>query len=121
MRDIQKVLDMWGAWVASDSNGVDWPRVAAGFKGITPPPRKSRQQCCDDDGIAIDTAVGRLKNHNYDSYELLILYYVLRVPFRKIGKMKHCSDTHICKRIQAAEGFIDGCLAMAGITLELDC
>ncbi len=35
MRDIQMVLERWG-WAASDSSGVDYSPIAAGFKGIFP-------------------------------------------------------------------------------------
>ncbi len=34
MRDIQMVLERWGGWAASDSSGVDYSPIAAGFKGF---------------------------------------------------------------------------------------
>ncbi|EAX6962029.1 antitermination protein, partial [Salmonella enterica] len=49
MRDIQQVLERWGAWVADNREDVCWPPVAAGFSGIIPSKVKSRIQCCDDD------------------------------------------------------------------------
>ncbi|MEZ2855731.1 antiterminator Q family protein, partial [Escherichia coli] len=47
MRDIQMVLERWGAWAASDSSGVDYSPIAAGFKGLLPYTSKTRQACSD--------------------------------------------------------------------------
>ncbi|SQN51663.1 antitermination protein Q from phage origin [Escherichia coli] len=55
MRDIQMVLDRWGAWAASDSSGVDYSPIAAGFKGLLPYTSKTRQ-ACSDTGINSDAA-----------------------------------------------------------------
>ncbi|HDX9251885.1 TPA: antitermination protein, partial [Escherichia coli] len=48
MRDIQMVLERWGAWAANNHEDVTWSSVAAGFKGLIPSKVKSRPQCCDD-------------------------------------------------------------------------
>ncbi|HAP2503883.1 TPA: antitermination protein Q, partial [Escherichia coli] len=45
MRDIQMVLERWGAWAASDSSGVDYSPIAAGFKGLLPYTSKKRLAC----------------------------------------------------------------------------
>lgn len=34
MRDIQMVLERWGAWAANNHEDVTWSSIAAGFKGI---------------------------------------------------------------------------------------
>lgn len=54
MRDIQKVLERWGGWAASDSSGVDYSPIAAGFKGLLPQTSKSRLSCTDDDALIIE-------------------------------------------------------------------
>ena len=41
MRDIQIILERWGAWAASDSSGVDYSPMA-GFKGLLPYTSKAR-------------------------------------------------------------------------------
>lgn len=120
MRDIQFILNLWGSWAASNNSGVGWPSVSAGFKVLVSNKSRSRQQCCDDDGLVIDSIVSKLKRSNEDTYELLVLYYVFGFSFRKIAKIKKCSDTHVGKRLQSAEGFICGCLAMLDIKLECD-
>lgn len=28
MRDMQKVLDLWGGWAAADSSGIDYSHIA---------------------------------------------------------------------------------------------
>ncbi|ENB5393345.1 antitermination protein, partial [Escherichia coli] len=51
MRDIQQVLERWGAWAANNREDATWSSVAAGFKGIIPAKITSRPQCCDDDAM----------------------------------------------------------------------
>lgn len=36
MCDTYEMLELWGAWAASDNSGVDWQPIAAGFKGLLP-------------------------------------------------------------------------------------
>ena len=36
MRDIQMVLERWGAWAANNHEDVTWSSIAAGFKGLIP-------------------------------------------------------------------------------------
>ncbi|WP_284038271.1 antiterminator Q family protein, partial [Escherichia coli] len=47
MRDIQMVLERWGAWAANNHEDVTWSSIAAGFKGLIPSKVRSRPQCCD--------------------------------------------------------------------------
>ncbi|ELY5861518.1 antitermination protein Q, partial [Cronobacter sakazakii] len=54
MRDIQRVLELWGGWAASDSSGVDYSPIAAGFKGLLPQTNKTRLSCTDDDALIIE-------------------------------------------------------------------
>lgn len=44
MRDIQMVLERWGAWAANNHEDVTWSSIAAGFKGLIPSKVKSRPQ-----------------------------------------------------------------------------
>lgn len=120
MRDMYEVLDRWGAWAAADSSGVDWQPIAAGFKGLLPHGKKSRLQCDDDDGIMIDGCVGRLRNRKPEDYELLIAHFVIGISLRCIARKRKCSDGTIRKELQTVMGFIDGCLAALGVTLEMD-
>ncbi|MEG2040763.1 MAG: antiterminator Q family protein, partial [Hafnia sp.] len=48
MRDIQMVMERWGAWAANNKEDVCWNSIAAGFSGLIPSKVKSRPQCCDD-------------------------------------------------------------------------
>lgn len=112
MRDMYEVMDLWGAWAATDGNGVDWQPIAAGFKGLLPHGKKSRLQCDDDEGIMIDGCVARLRKYNFEEYELIIAHFVLGISLRTIAKKKKCSDGTIRKKIERAQGFISGCLNM---------
>ncbi|WJV64765.1 antiterminator Q family protein [Pectobacteriaceae bacterium C52] len=108
MPDIQYLLELWGAWAANDNSQVDWQPIAAGFKGLLPYTNKSRAQCCDDDGIMIDSCVARLKKYRIEEYELVILHYVFNISLRAIAKRRKCSDGTVRKDLQIALGFIEG-------------
>ena len=121
MRDIQMVLERWGAWVANNHEDVEWSSVAAGFKGLIPSKVKSRPQCSDDDGLIISSAMTVLKKKEPYQYELLEMYYVYGVTLLVLGVKLGISLNQVVIRLQKAEGFIDGCLAMLGVSLEIDC
>ena len=120
MRDIQMVLKRWGGWVASDSSGVNYSPVAAGFKGLLPQTCKTRLSCSDNDGLIINGAMARLKKHDPFLCVMLEWYYIHCIPVRIMGTKLGISHTQVLKRLQAAEGFIEGCLAMVDVTLEMD-
>ena len=121
MRDIQMVLERWGAWAANNHEDVTWSSIAAGFKGLIPSKVKSRPQCSDDDGLIISSAMTVLKKKEPYQYELLEMYYVYGVTLRVLGVKLGISLNQVVIRLQKAEGFIDGCLAMLGVSLEIDC
>ncbi|EFB9681558.1 antitermination protein [Escherichia coli] len=112
MCDTYDMMDLWGAWAAADSSGVDWQPIAAGFKCLLPHGKKSRLQCSDDEGIMIDGCVARLRKYKPDEYELIVAHFVIGISLRTIAKKRKCSDGTIRKELQAALGFIDGCRHM---------
>ncbi|HHI2551369.1 TPA: antiterminator Q family protein [Klebsiella aerogenes] len=119
-RDIQKILDRWGAWVAAEGNSVDYAPIAAGFKGLLPSTRRQRVSCCDDDGIMISAAMNVLKKKDAYLCSLLEWHYIRQIPLRAMAEKLGISHNHTSVRIQVAEGFIDGCLAALGVPLEMD-
>ncbi len=120
MRDIQQVLERWGAWVANNHEDVTWATVAAGFKGLIPSKVTSRPQCCDDDAMVICGCMARLNKNNTDMHELLMDYYVFGMTFMSLARKNGCSDTHIGKKLQNAEGVIEGMLMALDVKLEMD-
>ncbi|HHT0170863.1 antiterminator Q family protein [Klebsiella pneumoniae] len=112
MRDMYEIMDRWGAWAASDNSGVDWQPIAAGFKGLLPHGKKTRQQCDDDEGIMIDGCVARLRRYKPEGYELVIAHFVIGISLRTIAKKRKCSDGTIRKELQTAMGFIEGVLSI---------
>lgn len=120
MRDIQQVLERWGAWVANNHEDVTWSTVAAGFKGLIPSKVTSRPQCCDDDAMVICGCMARLNKNNTDMHELLMDYYVFGMTFMSLARKHGCSDTHIGKKLQNAEGVIEGMLMALDVKLEMD-
>ncbi len=120
MRDIQIVLERWGGWAANDSSGVDYSHIAAGFKGLLPPSVKSRPTCTDDDGLIIESCLARLKKKKPYEHSLLVAHYLYGFSKRSIARAKKKDEKLIRIEIQIAEGFIDGCLSMLEITLDMD-
>ena len=120
MRDMQKVVDLWGAWAASDSCTVDYSPIAAGFKGLLPQTGKTRLQCNDDDGLVIEGCMSRLYKKRPYEYQLLVVHYIYRVSKRQMAKYRKKSEKQIRIEMQMAEGFIEGCLSMLDIPLEMD-
>ncbi|EFU5484378.1 antitermination protein [Salmonella enterica] len=120
MRDIQQVLERWGAWAANNREDVVWSSIAAGFKGLIPNKVKSRPQCSDDDAMVICGCMARLNKNNTEMHELLMDYYVFGMTFISLGRKHGCSDTHIGKKLQNAEGIVEGMLMVLDVKLELD-
>lgn len=120
MRDIQLVLERWGQW-AKDNSGLDYSPIAAGFKGLLPNTSKSKPSCCDNDGLIVDGAVGRLKKVR-DERELgvIMLHYRFGVSKSEIARRWNVSEGNIRQKLMMAESFIEGCLAMTEATLEMD-
>lgn len=119
-RDMQKVLDMWGAWAASDACNIDYSSIAAGFKGLLPQTGKMRDTCTDDDGLIIEGCMARLiKKCPYD-YHLLVGHYIFRYSKRQMAKHRKKSEKQIRIEMMLAEGFIEGCLSMLNVPLEMD-
>lgn len=100
---------------------MDYSPIAAGFKGLLPDTRKSKPSCCDNDGLIIDGAVGRLKKVR-DERELgvIMLHYRYGVSKSVIARRWKISEGSVRQKLMMAESFIEGCLAMTGATLEMD-
>lgn len=120
MRDIHRVLERWGGWAAGGGSGLDYSSVAAGFRGLIAGGGKRRLSCPDNDGMIIDCAMGCLKKQDAYLYTLLMWHYVFNTPVRVMGEKLGVSHTLVLKRLQGAEGFIDGCLCTTGAELEID-
>lgn len=121
MRDIQLVLERWGGWAAEGRSRVGYASTAAGFSGLFPESEKVRLSCCDDDGMAIDSAIGQLvRVGRKDEYELIEKHYIHNRSKSEIARQMKCSEGKVRQKLMIAETFIDACLIMAGITLEMD-
>lgn len=120
MRDISKVLERWGGWAASDSSGVDYSSIAAGFKGLLPQKSKTRLSCTDDDAMIIESCLARLKQKKPYEHSLIIAYYLYHISKRKIAKANNKDEKLIRIEMQMAEGFVEGCLAVLEVGLDMD-
>lgn len=120
MRDIQKVLELWGGWAASDSSGVDYSPIAAGFKGLLSQTGKTRLSCTDDDALVIEGCISRLKQRRPYEHSLLVAHYLYGISKRSIARARKKDERLIRIEIQMAEGFVEGCLAMLNCKLDMD-
>ncbi|MEH5879954.1 antiterminator Q family protein [Klebsiella variicola] len=120
MRDISLVLERWGAWAAMDSSGVDYSHIAAGFKGLLPQTAKTRRSCSDNDALIIEGCMARLRNKKPYEHSLLVAHYIFGLSKRKIAKVRKKDEKLIRIEMQMAEGFIDGCLSMIDVDLDMD-
>lgn len=120
MRDIQIVLERWGAWAANNKEDVCWNSIAAGFSGLIPSKIKSRPQCSDDDAMVIVGCMATLNKKNPDAHDLLVDYYLFGKTFMALAKKHSCSDGHIGKLLQKAEGIVEGLLMALDVRLEID-
>ncbi|EPY5246130.1 TPA: antitermination protein Q [Klebsiella pneumoniae] len=120
MRDMQKVLDLWGGWASADSSGIDYSHIAAGFKGLLPQTGKTRLCCTDNDALIIEGCLARLRDKKPYEHSLLVAHYLYGISKRKIAKIQKKDEKLIRIEIHIAEGFIDGCLSILGVVLDLD-
>ncbi|MBZ7296934.1 antiterminator Q family protein [Klebsiella variicola] len=120
MRNIPLVLERWGGWASMDSSGVDYSHIAAGFKGLLPQRGKNRLSCSDDDALIIEGCLARLRDKKPHEHSLLVAHYLYGISKRKIAKVQKKDEKLIRIEIQMAEGFIEGCLAMLNVKLNMD-
>lgn len=120
MRDIQMVLERWGAWAAGGSTNIGYPRTAAGLSRLLPASRQGKPSCCDDDGMYINEAMIRLKKHDEYLCSLLEWHYIDNMALRAMATKLGISHNHVSVRLQAAESFIQGSLCTLDIKLEMD-
>jgi hypothetical protein len=121
MRNIQQVLERWGGWAADSNTAVSWAPIAAGFKGLVASSSSSRLSCSDDDGLIIDACVCRLQQvRKPKELDAIMLYYVHGLTKREIGRRAKVSEREIRRVLETAEGFIEGCLCMLDVRLQMD-
>jgi len=120
MRDISLVLERWAGWASSDNAGVDYSPIAAGFKGLLPQTGKTRLSCSDDDALVIESCLSQLQKRRPHEHSLLVAHYLYRISKRSLAKSQRKDEKLIRIQIEMAEGFIEGCLAMLEIRLEMD-
>lgn len=121
MRNIQQVLERWGGWAAQHNTAVNWSPIAAGFKGLITYGVSSRLSCSDDDGLIIDGCISRLQQlRKTEELNAIMLHYVYGLSKREIGRRAKISEREIRRVIETAEGFIEGCLCMLSVSLQMD-
>lgn len=120
MRDMSQILEHWAGWARSESAGIYYCPIAAGFKGLLPEKASNTLSCCDEDGLLIDGYLAKLKKRRPDEYDILLSHYYYRVSKRKLAKLIKCDEELIRIKILLAEGFVDGCLSAMNVKLECE-
>lgn len=120
MRDMSQVLERWAGWARSDGSGVDYSPIAAGFKGLLPHNSKLTLSCTDDDGLAIESCLAKLRRRRPEEHELIVLHYFYNISKRKLAQRAKCDEKMIRIKVQMAEGFLDGCLSWLDVELEFE-
>lgn len=120
MRDMSQVLERWAGWARSESSGVDYSSIAAGFKGLLPQESKLTLSCSDGDGLIIEGCMSRLKSKRPEEHAIIVLHYLFNISKRNLARQAKRDEKLIRIEIQMAEGFLDGCLAMLDVRLDMD-
>ena len=120
MRNIKRLLEMWGGWAATEQSGVSYSHIAAGFRGLITSTSSSRPVCSDNDGMILDNCISRLKIDRPEDHALLVAHYHYRISLRAIARRRRCADGTVRKELQTAEGFVEGVLSGLNITLECE-
>lgn len=120
MRDMSHVLELWAGWARSENSGIDYSPVAAGFKGLLQQSSGINLMCSDNDGLIIESCLSRLKLKKPEEYKLIVLHYFYRVSKRKLASNAKKDEKIIRINIKMAEGFIEGCLCMLDVSLDMD-
>ncbi|MCS5873601.1 antitermination protein Q [Klebsiella pneumoniae subsp. pneumoniae] len=117
------VLERWGAWAAMDSSGVDYSHIAVRVQRTTPSNWQNTAICCtDDDALIIEGCMAKLRGKKPYEHSLLVAHYlfIFGISKRKLAKALKKDEKVIRIEIQMAEGFVDGCLAMLDLRLDMD-
>lgn len=119
-RNMQEVLERWGRWAASEEycSLVDWPAMS-----VTPgrKPEAGKPGCSDEDGLAIDTCVAHMSTvRDVDDILILGQRFIGGHTTRQIAEVMAIPRMQVRASLNASEAFLNGCLVMQGIRLDMD-
>lgn len=120
MRDIQLVLERWVLGLLATVVGATSHPLPLGSKDLFRHPRSREHPAAMMMGLTVSSAVNCLKKKNPYLCTLIEWHYVLDILVRIMVTKLGISHTQVLKRLQSAEGSIDGCLAMLDVSLEMD-
>ncbi len=63
------------------------------------------------------TRLYAMRTHEYD---LIVLHYIYQLPKRTLARWMKRDEKIVRVELQIAEGFIDGCLEMLDVKLDMD-
>ncbi|EBR5511694.1 antitermination protein Q [Salmonella enterica] len=119
-RDMQLVLERWGRWAVSEEycSMVDWPSMSVTPQRVT---ASGKPGCSDEDGAAIDTCIAHMSMVcPHDDLLVLGLRFIGGLPTRAIAETMQRDRHSVRTALRSAEAFLEGCLVMQGIRLDMD-
>lgn len=119
-RDMQLVLERWGRWAAKEEycSMVDWPSMSVMPQRVT---ADGKSGCTDEDGAAIDTCIAHMSMVCPHSNLLILgLRFIGGHTTRFIAEMMETPRAQVRESLKASEAFLEGCLVMQGIRLDMD-
>jgi hypothetical protein len=107
LEDTREKLEEWARWVRAGGYSIGYQGVNLGLGSTVSTP-----MITDDDAMAIDSAVARLKHREPILASVLMLYYVRKwshaVISRELGNGE--SREKVRQYLNSAEAWIDGVL-----------
>jgi hypothetical protein len=110
----------WTADVRSRLGGKDQRQLFNAAQRIQGKMQNQGIAAARDDALIIDCCLAKLKLKRPDEYDLIFDHYVKDVSKRAIGRRLKLSEGMVRIKFLMAEGFVEGCLSMLDIKLEMD-
>lgn len=119
---MHEVLSRWGQRTKHEeyATSVDWRKINA----VCPLAQRNANKlpsCSDNDGVIIDSCIGRLNTLNrHDEVLMLGLRFIGGCSLRRIAKVMEKSLLEIRTALNSSEAFLEGCLSMLEVPLDMD-
>lgn len=116
MGQIEKLLNLWGAW-ASERPALHIKPVA--IYGNAAPRPASREQMPDDDAAIFDPCVSALAEYDRELYELIKSRYLYGMPYAEIAKLHNISKIAAQRGVETGGAYIFGYWQARIIALDI--
>jgi hypothetical protein len=116
MSQIERLLNMWGAW-ANERPALHIKPVT--IYGDSTPRPASRATMPDDDAAIFDPCVSALADYDRGLYELIKSRYLYSMPYAEIAKLHNISKIAAQRGIETGGAYIFGYWQARVIALDI--